>query len=84
MSINEERKLQRGGAVPPPFHAATAHVRAAAPAQAPTDLEAEVTLLREDNARLKAAQHRPADLGSVLEKVRALPGGRFANRPTAT
>ena len=36
-------------------------------------LEAELALLREDNARLKAAQHRPPDLGAVVDRVRALP-----------
>lgn len=37
------------------------------------DLEAELMVLREDNARLRAAQHRPADLGSLVAAVRALP-----------
>jgi hypothetical protein len=72
MSINDERNPS----AVVPFRRRSTHrgVLRAAPAQPPADLEAEVTLLREDNARLKAAQHRPADLGSVLEKVRALPG----------
>jgi hypothetical protein len=38
------------------------------------ELQAELTLLREDNARLKTAQHRPADLGTLVERVRALSG----------
>jgi len=72
MSIGDERNYS----AVVPFRRRSTHRGGlrAAPAQPPTDLEAEVTLLREDNARLKAAQHRPADLGSVLEKVRALPG----------
>jgi hypothetical protein len=36
-------------------------------------LQAELTLLREENARLQAAQYRPADLGTALEQIRALP-----------
>jgi hypothetical protein len=34
---------------------------------------AEVVLLREENARLKAAQHQPASLGRVLGRARSLP-----------
>jgi hypothetical protein len=33
-------------------------------------LEAEVVLLREENARLKAARHRPHNLGNMLERTR--------------
>jgi hypothetical protein len=36
-------------------------------------LQAELTLLREENARLQAAQYRPADLGTALDQIRALP-----------
>jgi hypothetical protein len=36
-------------------------------------LHAEVVLLREENARLKAAQHRRADVGRLLGRARALP-----------
>jgi hypothetical protein len=41
------------------------------------DLQAELTLLREENARLKAEKYRRPDLGTVLEQARALgePGG---------
>jgi hypothetical protein len=34
---------------------------------------AEVVLLREENARLKAAQHQPASLGRILGQARSLP-----------
>jgi hypothetical protein len=36
-------------------------------------LRAELLLLREENARLNAAQHRGADVGRVLRQARALP-----------
>jgi hypothetical protein len=36
-------------------------------------LNAEITLLREENARLKAAQHESPGLGRLLEHARALP-----------
>ena len=36
------------------------------------DLKLQVMLLREENARLKAARHDPADSGSVIEQVRVL------------
>jgi hypothetical protein len=35
-------------------------------------LEAEVVLLREENARLKAARHRQHDVGDLLERARSL------------
>jgi hypothetical protein len=34
---------------------------------------AEVVLLREENARLKADRHRPASLGRVLAQIGAMP-----------
>ena len=37
-------------------------------------LRAELMLLREENARLKAAPHRGADVGSVLGRARSFPG----------
>ena len=36
-------------------------------------LRAELVLLREENARLKAAPHRPPDIARVLERARSLP-----------
>jgi hypothetical protein len=36
-------------------------------------LRAELVLLREENARLKAAQHRGPDIGRLLGRARALP-----------
>ena len=36
-------------------------------------LRAELILLREENARLKVAQHRAPDLGSILARARSLP-----------
>ena len=37
-------------------------------------LQAELVLLREENARLKAAGHQEPDLGALLERARTLPG----------
>src|SRR5918997_3271925 len=37
-------------------------------------LRAELVLLQEENARLKAAQYQRPDLGTLLERARALPG----------
>jgi hypothetical protein len=36
-------------------------------------LHAELVLLREENARLKAAQHRRSDVGRLLGRARSLP-----------
>jgi hypothetical protein len=36
------------------------------------DLRLKVMLLQEENARLKAARHKPADPGSVIEEMRLL------------
>jgi hypothetical protein len=36
------------------------------------ELEAEVTLLREENARLKIERHRPTDAGHVIERMRSI------------
>ena len=35
-------------------------------------LRAELLLLREENSRLKAAQHQPADVGRLLDRARSL------------
>ena len=35
-------------------------------------LEAEVVLLREENARLKAARHQQHDVGKLLERTRSM------------
>jgi hypothetical protein len=37
-----------------------------------TALELQVMLLSEENARLKAAQHRPSDLGTLIDQMRGL------------
>lgn len=39
------------------------------------ELEMELTLLREENARLKVEQHRPADAGRIVERMRSLGQG---------
>jgi hypothetical protein len=39
-------------------------------------LRAELLLLREENARLKAAPHRGPDVGAVLGQARSIPGVR--------
>ena len=36
-------------------------------------IHAELVLLREENARLKAAQHRRADISRLLDRARSLP-----------
>ena len=36
-------------------------------------VHAELVLLREENARLKAAQHRRADVSRLLDRARSLP-----------
>jgi hypothetical protein len=36
------------------------------------DLRVQVMLLQEENARLKAARHKPADPGTVIEEMRTL------------
>jgi hypothetical protein len=36
-------------------------------------VHAELVLLREENARLKAAQHRRADISRLLDRARSLP-----------
>ena len=38
-------------------------------------LRAELVLLREENARLKAAGHQEPDLGALLDRARSLPAG---------
>jgi hypothetical protein len=44
--------------------------------EATSALLAEVMLLREENAWLKAAQHQTPGIGEAIERVRALPGER--------
>ena len=39
-------------------------------------LRAELTLLREENARLKAAPHQAPDIAALLGRARTLPGAR--------
>jgi hypothetical protein len=36
------------------------------------ELEAELALLREENARLKVERHRPTDAGHVIERMRSI------------
>jgi hypothetical protein len=36
------------------------------------ELETELALLREENARLKVERHRPADAGRVIERMRSI------------
>ena len=42
-------------------------------AESAIDLQAELVLLREENARLKAAPHRGPDIAGLLARARALP-----------
>ena len=46
-------------------------------------LEAELVLLREENARLKAAEHEPASFGRLLSHARTLPGAQMAHEEYA-
>lgn len=55
-----KRRFQRPAGGPP----GAAESRAA--------LEAEVVLLREENARLKAARHQQHDVGQLLERTRSM------------
>ena len=41
-------------------------------AAALAELEAELALLREENARLKVERHQPTDSGQVVDRMRAL------------
>jgi hypothetical protein len=41
-----------------------------------TALQAELVLLREENARLKAAEHRGPDIGGLLARARSLPAAQ--------
>jgi hypothetical protein len=43
------------------------------------DLRLQVMLLQEENARLKAARHKQADPGSLIEEVRTLADASAAN-----
>jgi hypothetical protein len=51
----------------------SSRARAGDDAQAIEALQAEITLLREENASLKAAEHQEPGLGSLLSHARALP-----------
>ncbi len=44
------------------------------------ELEMELALLREENARLKVERHRPPDAGLVIERMRDLGHERAAER----
>jgi len=46
------------------------------PAEPLGALRAELVLLREENARLKAAQHRGPDIAGMLGRARSLPAAR--------
>jgi len=41
-------------------------------------VQAELTMLREENARLQSAQHQVPDVGAVLGRLRALPAAAAA------
>lgn len=55
---------------------------AAAESAALKALHAEVVLLREENARLKAAEHELPGLSSLLRQVGALPGMELTEEVT--
>ena len=43
------------------------------------DLKLQIMLLQEENARLKAARHKPPDPGTLIEEVRALADSSSVN-----
>jgi hypothetical protein len=45
--------------------------------------QAELTMLREENARLQSAQHQVPDVGAVLGRLRALPDAAAAGEAAA-
>jgi hypothetical protein len=45
------------------------------------ELEAEIALLREENARLKVERHRPADAGHVIERMRSIRPEAASSEP---
>lgn len=47
-----------------------------AAAQSLPEMRAELVLLREENARLKAAEHEPASFGRLLGRARSLAGAQ--------
>jgi hypothetical protein len=49
------------------------HDRRVAAGEPLESVYAELVLLREENARLKAAQHRRADVSRLLDRARSLP-----------
>jgi hypothetical protein len=50
-----------------------------------SELETELALLREENARLKVERHRPADTGHVIERMRSIrPGAPVGAEEAAT
>jgi hypothetical protein len=55
------------------FRRARAADEPAGASESLASMHAELVLLREENARLKAAQHRRADIGRLLGRARALP-----------
>ena len=54
--------------------AAPTSVEGLGAAETLASLRAELVLLREENASLKAAQHQVPDLGRVLKRARSVPG----------
>ena len=48
-----------------------------APEATMSTLQAELLLLREENAWLKAAQHQTPGIGHAIQRVRALPGDQL-------
>lgn len=48
-----------------------------------SELETELALLREENARLKVERHRPTDAGHVIERMRALTQEASTAEPDA-
>ena len=51
--------------------------------QSVPEMRAELVLLREENARLKAAEHEPPSFGRLLARARSLPAAQVPNEEYA-
>jgi hypothetical protein len=83
MSIDENTRGRRVGRL---LRMGVSRGEGSSPAEmALEELEMELALLREENARLKVERHRPPDAGRVIERMRHLggDGGGEGGQPAA-
>jgi hypothetical protein len=59
------------------------HSHDEAATQSVPEMLAELVLLREENARLKAAEHEPPSFGRLLSRARSLPAAQVPNEEFA-